>query len=200
MKKILCVAFAIVSLGFVPKESTAQGKSFYSTPYKDRNSGSFEKGASIFSIGYGVGSYNHLGYNWFGYKRMTIGPVYLKYEMGVMDEVSIGGYIAPEFTTRKYNSSPYSNAFGLGVGIMGYYHFNKFIPVKKLDVYAGVGFGIKYYKETYKDNTITTDSKIYPRPIVKVGVRYYFTDSFGAYAESGYDNSSDFNIGVSFKF
>ena len=199
MKKIFFLALATACLGIFTNNASAQSKSFYATPYKERNSGSFSKGTSLLSLGYGIGSINHLGI-WTGYSSIPIGPIYLKYEVGVMDELSIGGYIAPEYTIRRLNGNAYSNSLGLGLGVLGYYHFNKFIPVEKLDVYAGAGFGIKYYGETYKNNTIKNYSKIYPRPLVKVGARYYLANNFAVYLESGYDNSSSLNIGITLRF
>jgi hypothetical protein len=81
---------------------------------------------------------------------------------------------------------------------LGYYHFNKLIPVKDLDVYAGAGLGFRARSASgdtngydYSETTVTVP--------VKVGGRYFFTDAFGAYLEVGWDDMSDANIGVTFR-
>lgn len=198
MKKIILISLATTCLGLFQNNVFAQNKSFYSTPYKERNSGSFSKGTSLLSLGYGIGNINYG--KWLGVSSIPIGPIYLKYEMGIMDEVSVGGYIAPEYRINRINGNAYSNGLGLGIGVLGYYHFNKFIPVEKLDVYAGVGFGIKYYGEHYKNNNSGNYSKLYLRPLVKIGARYYLGDNFAVYLESGYDNSSSLNLGITLRF
>ena len=199
MKKILLLALATTCLGLYSNNASAQSKNFYETPYKERNSGSFSKGTGLFSLGYGIGTFN--GIVGFGYSTLPIGPIYLKYEKGIMDELSIGGYIAPEYRITKINGNAHSTTLGLGIGVLGYYHFNKFIPIEKLDVYAGVGFGIKYQSDSYNNTTIfKNSSKIYPRPLVKVGARYYLGDNFAVYLESGYDYSSNLNLGITLRF
>jgi len=190
------LAFAVI---FFQNDIFAQAKGFYGTPYKDRNSGSFEKGANVVSIGYGIGNLNpyRLGY---GYKRLNLGPIYLKYEKGIMDELGVGGFVSAAYSMARYNGKTYSTGLAIGLGVMGFYHFNKFIPLEKLDVYAGIGFGIKYYGQSFKDNFNKGTTEFFPSPMVKIGARYYLSNSFGVYIESGYDRLSNANIGISLKF
>ena len=95
---------------------------------------------------------------------------------------------------------------------MGYYHFNKLIPVEKLDVYAGVGANFTYqelkrdvaYYNYYYDNygyyytdQIRTEFKVLPNAVV--GVRYYVAPKFALSAEAGYTTFSSLNLGVTFR-
>jgi predicted porin len=87
---------------------------------------------------------------------------------------------------------------------MAYYHFNKLIPVRNLDVYAGVGVGVRQLTYTYDDDVAgdfdDDRTSFDAMPLFKVGARYYFTKTFGVYGEGGYDNMSDVNLGITFRF
>lgn len=198
MKKVVFLVLAgMLSAGALQAQS---GKAFYNSPYKSRNSGSFSKSTGILSFGLG-GPNKPVGYwNGYGYSSHSGLPVlYGKYEHGIIDEVGIGGELAITGGSYKYggnNEKAKITAFHLAV--MGYYHFNKLIPVKQLDVYAGAGLALRNRAVNNAPNG--DDSATDVTIPVKVGARYYFTNSFGAYLETGYDNMSDVNVGVSFRF
>ncbi len=206
MKKVilsLC-CFGLVMAGS-PLNSQAQvDKSFYKTPYKSRNIGSFDKSSNIISIGYGFPNHSGTGWAGWGRSRASFGPAYQKNEHGVRDEIGIGGYVAGAVSRVKYGgSNQYTDRVSaFSVGVLGYYHFNKLIPVKNLDVYAGIGIGFRNLSYTYDAagswRNDYTDFTVLP--LAKGGVRYYFTHGFGVYAEAGYDNMSSANIGLSFRF
>jgi len=134
-----------------------------------------------------------------GWNRTGLPVVYGKYEHGIMDEVGIGGQIAMTGGSYKYNNGDKIKIFAIHFGVLGYYHFNKLIPVQALDVYAGAGLGLRVRTASgdtggyndYSDTNVTIP--------VKVGGRYFFTDKFGAYLEVGWDDMSDANIGVTFR-
>ncbi len=206
MKKVI---LSLACLGLFAAGSTSDvqaqvDKSFYKTPYKSRNIGSYDKSTSIFSIGYGFPNLSGTGWAGWGLSRFGIGPAYLKYEHGIKDEIGIGGYVAGATSRVKYggNNQYIDRMTALSFGVLGYYHFNKLIPVKNLDVYAGIGIGLRHLSYTYDAagswRNDYTDVNVLP--LVKVGARYYFTKAFGVYAESGYDNMSSGNIGISFRF
>lgn len=187
MRKLLFSAAAIAALSFssVADASAQVIKGFYKQSYKARNNGTFDKGTGIFSIGLGA-PYAYGGY------RNTLPPIYAKYEMGIMDEVGIGIVGGLGLGKNRYSDEGY---FGTVVGLLGYYHFNKFIPLQKLDVYAGVGFGFDIHNRTYNG-----DTEADVLPLFKVGARYYFSNSFGVYLESGYDRLSAANLGITLRF
>lgn len=198
MRKTTLFVLSMVLFLFCAKDSIAQSSGFYSEPYKSRNSGSFDQSKSILSLGYGFPNLSGTGYSWFG-KRMNIGPAYLKFEKGIRDEVGVGGYVVFAASRYKYSKGAVSRATALGAAVLGYYHFNKFIPIERLDVYGGLGIGFRtqHYNNTFSDYT-NTDTDVFP--VVKVGARWYFSDIFSVYAESGYDHMSSINLGVSLSF
>lgn len=178
----------------------------------------FENGGNYVTVGYGVDPW---GFPYTGvgtYKKVGIGPIMATYERGITDvlgigRIGVGGGIAQSFYTQKYK---YNDAF-YGVTTedvyrtsrtsfiaRGAYHFE--FGVDKMDVYAGVGAGIHYYskREKYYDYSVSgyvenTRTSVAVREHVFAGIRYYFTDAFGVYAEAGYGVSA-LNGGIVFKF
>jgi hypothetical protein len=210
MKRTLLTLTLLIGLGLL-LSTTAQAqnaKGFYRTPYKNRNSGSFDRTSSLLTIGFGFPNRSGADFDyWGGNERRTgIGPGYIKYEHGIIDELGIGGYVAGAAARYKYgpNRTYTDHTFSASVGLMAYYHFNKLIPVRNLDVYAGVGVGVRQLTYTYDDDVAgdfdDDRTSFDAMPLFKVGARYYFTKTFGVYGEGGYDNMSDVNLGITFRF
>ena len=198
MKKIVLLALAIAFCYTVAEAQSKQA--FYNTPYKTRNSGSFNKSANLLTFSYGFPNVSVSGYAHKGNNSVGFGPVYAKYEHGIMDEVGIGGQLAHSTGKYDYGSNQSEKVNILHLAILGYYHFNKLIPVRQLDVYAGSGLAFRNrvvrYSDDFYDNHTDTEVTI----AVKVGARYYFKDNIAFYGEAGYDDMSDVNLGVSFRF
>ncbi len=184
------------------------GRGFYNTPYKSRNSGSYSRHTGLLSLGFGIPNRSGTGIDYWGgnERRAGIGPGYIKYEHGIIDEFGLGGHIAMAGARFKYGPDRRytDHVFAFSMGFMGFYHFNKLIPVRMLDVYAGAGVGIRNLSYSYDDdfNGERDDDRAEFRafPIFKVGARYYFTRGFGIYGEGGYDKMSDVNLGITFRF
>jgi len=206
MKK-LCVLFAFAFMFIAGAASAQSAKGFYNTPYRSRNSGSFSKSTGILSLGFGFPNNSGTGIDYWGgnENRAGFGPMYVKYEHGIITELGLGGYLAMAGARYKYgpNHSYTDHIFSLGGGFLAYYHFNKLIPVRNLDVYAGAGLGfrnIAYSHDSDAGSYGDDRSEFDVFPVIKVGARYYFTRVFGVYLEGGYDDMSDVNLGVSFRF
>ena len=207
-KKILTLALLIAALGSSAALYAQNGRAFYKTPYKNRNSGSFDRHSGLLSFGIGFPNRSGTGYDYWGgdERRLGLGPGYIKYEHGLTDEIGLGGYVAAAASRYKYGPDRrYTDrVFSGSLGFMGYYHFNKLIPVRKLDVYAGVGVGIRQrtysYDDDFSGDDYDNDTDFDVMPLFKVGARYYFTKMFGVYAEGGYDNMSDVNLGITLRF
>lgn len=204
MKKIALHLFALASLTLtlsLTNSSTAMaqennGSGFYSEPYTARNNGSFDRDASVISLSYGFPNATFDNSQW----DNGFGPFYLHYEKGIIDEVGIGGYLG--FAYSSQNASTYKNhAFGLGLGVLGYYHFNKFIPIDNLDVYVGLGLGLSTAHYSYDANNpvAVTPNYFHFNVPLRAGVRYYVTPGFGVFIEGGSNGLSYANAGVSFK-
>jgi hypothetical protein len=218
--KIKTLFYTVVFLLALNISAQAQsGKEFYHTPYNSRNSGAYDKGTNLLSFSYGFPNYLYSGYNISNTRlrgnHIGIGPAMLKYEFAIRDEVGLG--IILQGATKKWsyevgNRVFTDHAWGMGSAIMGYYHFNKLIPVEKLDVYASLGINFTFQRLTrdasyynyyydsygyyYSDNI---QSDFMARPCGLVGVRYYVTPKFGFTAEAGYSTFSSANIGITFR-
>jgi hypothetical protein len=199
-------------------KATAQNaREFYHTPYNSRNSGSYDRSTLLLSFAYGVPNYLYTGYGVSTYstRHIGIGPVMGKFEFAIRDEVGLGVVLQGAAKKWRYTAGGKlyeDNAWGMGGAFMGYYHFNKLIPVEKLDVYAGVGVDLSYqelhrdaaYYNYYYDYygyyyTDAVQTRFNARPNAVVGVRYYVAPKFAFSAEAGYTTFSSFNLGVTFR-
>lgn len=173
--------------------------------YGANNSHSFSRHSSIFSLSIGTGLNtkntitNYIPSGIIGGETNSI-PFYIKYEHGIVDEVGIGAYFSHGNSKSGGSSTLYSptgetnpSVSTTNIGVLGYYHFNKLIPVRHLDVYAGLGFAIRNHSFTNAPDPSGSDFLI----IAKAGVRYYIVKHFGIFAELSADGMSPFNIGVS---
>ncbi len=137
---------------------------------------SFQKGDKMLNLGVGLGSQFAVA----GAK--SIPPVGLSFEVGLSDKFSLGAYGG--YATAKV-------ATGMGdwnynyilLGGRGSYHFD--FGVENLDPYAGalLGYNIASVSTTSNLPTASAGGLIYGG---HVGARYYFSPSFGVFAELGY--------------
>jgi hypothetical protein len=221
-KSVLGISLLFLTLLSFNATSQSSGKEFYRTPYNSRNSGSYGKGDHLLSLGYGVPNWLYTGYG-FGNRlvygrsrRIGVGPLMLKYEFPIRDEVGLGLILQGATKSWRYDSGARTyrdRAWGTGAAFMGYYHFNKLIPVAKLDVYAGAGINFtyqsltrdrayydyyyNYYGYTYYESQTQSDFTV--RPCGVIGVRYYVAPKFAFAAEAGYTTFSSLNLGVTFR-
>jgi len=196
MKNALLVVFGLLVCGGAIAQ---QGKAFYNTPYKSRNSGSFSKASSLLTFSYGFPNESIKGYSHKGYNRIGFGPLYAKYEHGIIDEIGIGGQIALAGLRYDYNNDQTERVRTFHFAVLGYYHFNKLIPVKQLDVYAGAGPAFRSRNVTYSDDSYDNYSSTDLILAFKVGARYYVKNNFAFYGEGGFDQMSDINLGITFR-
>lgn len=221
-KSVLGISLLFLTLLSFNATSQSSGKEFYRTPYNSRNSGSYGKGDHLLSLGYGVPNWLYTGYGfgnrlvYGGSRRIGVGPLMLKYEFPIRDEVGLGVILQGATKSWRYDSGARTyrdRAWGTGAAFMGYYHFNKLIPVAKLDVYAGAGINFtyqsltrdrayydyyyNYYGYTYYESQTQSDFTV--RPCGVIGVRYYVAPKFAFAAEAGYTTFSSLNLGVTFK-
>ena len=137
MKKIVLVLLTVVASFGVSQAQT--DKNFYNKSYESRNNGTFDKSTNIFSFGLGIPTI----YSGGAYSQSPI--FYGKYEHGFLrDEVGLGGYVAGGWGSYD-NDIDESDFSAFSIGLLGYYHFNKLIPIEKMDVYAGAGFAFRSY-------------------------------------------------------
>jgi hypothetical protein len=195
MKKVIFLSLIVLTISSVGFAQNS--KSFYRSSYESRNSGSWSGDHSILSLGYGFANQFYPG-GAYG-NRFSLGPIYVKYEHGFLrDDVGLGGSIALAHAWVKAPNDVKYNVTAFSIAALGYYHFNKLIPVEALDVYAGLGLSFWSRSGDTNDYYNYSESNVYP--VVKVGARYYVKPRFGFYGEVGYDQMSSLNLGVTFKF
>jgi hypothetical protein len=160
----------------------------------------FVKGDKVVNIGLGLGS--GLG----TYYKMSIPPISLSAEYGILDgllekgSVGVGAYLG--FSSYKYDwgYTVTSKTTHIYVGPRGAFHYPF---MDKLDTYAGLSFGFRYYRWKY-DSDITDLGSNYNENSLGiysywfVGARYYFTEKLAAMAELGY-GITYLNIGIALK-
>ncbi|MCB0795331.1 MAG: hypothetical protein KDB88_11395 [Flavobacteriales bacterium] len=174
---------------------------------------SFQGGDNNVGLGLGIGGFYAVASSY-----TAVSPVLsLQYDRGTDIPVGpgvlgIGGYFA--FKQLRYFSENPTFTYDqrwtyIMFGVRGTYHWNSWHGNDRLDTYAGVGLG--YNVVSYKDRSVYDDNvsrSVYglssaagssPRGSLFAGVRYYFTESIGVYAEAGMDVAF-LTGGVTFQF
>ena len=168
MKKIILVSLLFISANY----SHAQA---------------FNNKENYVNFGFGIDPFtSSFGNAYFGYNHYQIGPVVIGYERGITEKlgigrIGIGGLIGQSFEGYKN----YSKWMNTSVLFRGAYHFD--FNIDKMDVYAGVGAGLSFVgAEKFNNATITgTSSSVRGEQYIFAGIRYYFNDNIGVYAEVG---------------
>lgn len=189
---LLSAAFALAATGAFAQQAS-ESRAFYNTSYKTRNSGSFSLNHRLFSVSYGFPTALNDG---FGYGRIGFGPVMARFEAPIRDEVGIAGLA--QIGARSSGGFYDDHSFAFGFGGMGFYHFNKLIPVRDLDVYAGLGIAINFTHVNREGNR-KDDNYVDPMPIGSIGARYYFSPGFAGFAEAGFTGMSSVNLGLTWR-
>lgn len=186
-------------------ENTAKTQ-FFETPYKDRNSGSFRKSYKLLSFAYGLPNLLAVETKTDPYQdRSWFGPVIIRAEFPVSEVIGIAPQVA--FYSGKFTDyqGGTDKASVFDIGTMGMYHFNKLIPVPKLDVYAGLGLHleisrIKWNVGKLKSNNLVTDGVTWQAGFLAVaGARYYVAPKLALFAEGGFPGGCYFDLGITFK-
>ena len=140
-------------------------------------------------------------------------PVFGKVEYGISNSVSLGltlgydGYFGNYYQLYTANGHDYKRYRSdktdiYSAGLSAYYHFGKIIPVKRLDVFVGLGFTLNnehHSAQPQGDSTVKlTERNV--TPTLKAGVRYYVASRSSLFADFGYDKTSLFCVGYSCRF
>ncbi len=153
----------------------------------------YAKGDKLLNIGIGVNSYYNGGI-----------PVGASFEVGVTDEISVGGSI--DYLSHKYNAG-FGSDFkftALYIGGRGSYHFNKLLNLAndKIDLYGGLALGYRSF--TWSDSNFNSGLGNSYGSGVYLGIfaagRYYFSENVGAFLEVGAVGSTNAKLGAAFKF
>jgi hypothetical protein len=142
---------------------------------------SYEKGSKVLNAGISLFGVNGIGIGANASFEVGMWPT------GDFGVIGIGGLVG--FHISTYGSLvgiPGYNAFELGFAPRGTYHFT-IIPVENLDVYGAVGINFRNTSFSYDGNSSLDYNDFDVFPSVTAGIRYYFSPTFGVFAEVGYD-------------
>ena len=143
-----------------------------------------EKNDNVIYVGF--------GFDPFLRGNKNVGPLVVGYERIITDVVGIGRFGVGGLIGQSWYGNNNARTTVLAKCA---YHFD--FNVTGLDFYAGVGLGYNFYSWNGNGNNYHSGTNFGHH--VYAGVRYFFTDAFGLWAEAGYGYSA-FNGGVAFKF
>lgn len=156
-----------------------------------------EKGDNAIDLGAGVGGAHGVG-------RAASPALYFHFEHALNADVGpgvlgIGAAVGFRQVQYDYWFGDYRRT-DIMLGARAAYHWNDWHNVEQLDVYAGVLVGARIVI----DNNDYPDGYVDPRvnPFLHdtfVGAKWYFNESFGAFAEFGY-GIKNAGAGLTFKF
>jgi hypothetical protein len=125
----------------------------------------------------------------------------VEFEVGIVDKLGVDGLNlgvggVAGFTMRHHNDW---NEFNVGIATQGFAHY---MPVDRLDCYAGFIVGARIYNDRYtKDGTLYESYNFKSIFSPTIGARYQFSSGFGAYGNFSLDGNMYFTcIGIAFEF
>jgi hypothetical protein len=165
----------------------------------------FERGTNVINLGIGLGN----AYWGSGYAGFPMG-INASFDRGITNKlgigyIGVGGTIG--YTSSRYNYYGYTwRNRGVLIGAKATYHFAfnlKGDLAEKFDPYAGTTLG--YVFASYSDDSYGYYPDDYERASafrigLFAGAHWYFSPSFGAFAEVGYNIISVLNTGITLKF
>lgn len=168
------------------------------------SSGPFEVGTNAVNLGIGIGSRYNYGTGFFGGNSSVSPAVSLSYERGIMPlgpgVLGVGGIVAYQGASYDLGGGDKWKYTDIVVMVRGTFHY----PVSdKFDAYGGLGIGVRHARSSFEGSSfysaIGSASGTDVTSGLFVGGRYFFTESIGAFAELGYDQTY-LKLGLSAKF
>lgn len=156
----------------------------------------FKKGQATLQAGIGfISTLDNTNNNGLGISYpLTVPPLSLVADVGITDEISIGGYLATAKSNVYYQDLFQKIKLGtlshFIIGVRGLYHFQL---LDALDTYGGAMLGYNALKAKGYDDSEGKDAGI--TYTLLVGARYPFAKRAGAFIEIGYGVSA-INIGL----
>jgi hypothetical protein len=127
-------------------------------------------------------------------------PVYLGFDYGVHQDITLGGQlsIAPHERTYHHDNYTYSQSV-FGITALGNYHFNTLLKMpSQWNLYAGLNLGLYFYNysDKYYNNGHDTSLGLG----LQVGGRYFWNKNWGINLEFGGGTvTSGGKVGVTYK-
>ncbi|MBS1689153.1 MAG: hypothetical protein JSS96_10545 [Bacteroidetes bacterium] len=177
----------------------------------------FSRKTTLFTISLGLADWNKQNYKLPDSTRYGSGsgslPVYFRLERAVNNNISIAVSLAYDVFRYNYSREGYTNGVLfyrpvtdkvsiISPGLQAFYHFNKLIPVRNLDLSVGLGIAANYIKHSNYPSSDTISNVIKPDVTLtaRLAARYYINRHASAFLDIGYDKMSLLSLGVSFRF
>ncbi|MBO2010803.1 outer membrane protein [Hymenobacter negativus] len=167
-------------------------------------SGPFGVGTNALNLGIGLGSRYNYGSGFFGGSSSVSPAISLSYERGFMPlgpgVLGLGGLVAYQGASYDLGGGDKWKYTDIVVMLRGAFHY----PVnEKFDAYGGLGLGVRHAGVSFSGSSIygslgSASATEFAAGLF-VGGRYFFTESIGAFAELGYDQTY-LKVGLSAKF
>ncbi len=119
----------------------------------------------------------------------TIPPVSASFEVGIKDNISVGGYLGHTGSKFDIIGTEFKYSYTI-IGARGSYHYD-FLGNEKIDTYGGLMLGYNLFGGDLSGGDFIWGAHI--------GGRYAFTDKIGAFAELG-NGLAWLQLGANIKF
>lgn len=167
-------------------------------------SAQFEKGDLMLNAGFSFGLIGY-GYGYYGSASGFL-PLSVNVEYSVNEKFAVGPYLG--YFSRSYGGGDFRFT-ALSFGGRGTFHARSFLNDNlgmnvsdKVDIYASLLLGVETLSWKYRDESLSgyysNGSRVIFGPTV--GVRYLFSEKFGAFFEAGRGAFGFGTLGISASF
>lgn len=212
MKILFVSALLVISSFTVHAQDSTTNKALQSF-----NNSPFSRKTTLLTVSFGFADWNKQNYKLPDSTRYGSGsgslPIYFHLERAVGNSISIAASLAFDVFHYNYSREGYTNGVLfyrsstdrvtiISPGLQAFYHFNKLIPVRRLDLSVGIGFAANYITHTNYPSSDTVSHAIKPDVtlLARLSGRYYINNHASVFADIGYDKMSLFSLGASFRF
>lgn len=210
MKRYFTVFFTLLSVTtWGQKDTTADKRLFSHSVYELHSTqttislGFFDAYRHSFTLPAGFEKGNASGY----------ANIAAKLDYGLSKQISLAANFGYDAFTYNFNQLYQgnngiirrykTNKFRvLNLGLIAYYHLDKWISIKHLDPFVGVGLSLNnlsYSVYPQGDSTLVKFEHTVT-PYLKIGAHYYISDQFSLFGDVGYEKQSIFSLGFSCRF
>ena len=175
MKKIIILFFMMISMAIVSNAQNA-----------------FQQNDKLLGVGLGLNSYYNGG-----------SPVGVSYEIGVTDNISVGGSFDYISKTYEYAGAADTKFSTFYLAARASYHLNRLIQLNtdNVDLYGGAALGYRSFtwSNPYFGSALDNNYNSGLYLGLYVGGKYYFSHSVGVFLEVGAVGSTNARVGLGFK-
>lgn len=181
------------------------------------NNISFSRKTTMLTVSFGFSDWNKQNYKLPDSCRYGSGsgslPIYFRLERAVGSSISVAASLAFDAFYYNYSREGYTNGVLfyrantdkvriISPAAQIFYHFNKLIPVRRLDLAVGLGFAANYITHSNYPAADTVSQAVKPDVTLMACLsgRYYINSHASIFASIGYDKMSLCSLGASFRF